>query len=417
MEARPLRGAPASVQSAARGQDARPIAAAVRPCRPPQSARSAPRPAPGATRSSGRRRWPISCCACRCWATRPAWRCCCSCCWSSATSAATRRCCSWRWSRSACCGVARAADPLALFLAGWRRGASYGAFFFALTTLRDAAETSPLVRRCGQHLVAQPPGRRYAALTGGGHLFGIILSYGAIELLAAMVMRANTAGSRRRLARGARAAGPPHADGDLSRLLRDELLESDQPDDRRGLHRSAGRADAAAVADRVRRVGRHGGAGLAGGPRIRGTRRDARRRATGNRPSAGPSICASSPWSASVMALAELGSVGLRHFAGDLRRRWWCRWSASAGSRCSRGRLASRSLLGAALQRRVGALPAARADIPQRGDGAGGLRLHGRRGWRRVAGERPGAADRPSAGVGRATAGAGVADRHRARSA
>ncbi|MGA3402455.1 MAG: hypothetical protein ABSC95_24865 [Acetobacteraceae bacterium] len=89
-------------------------------------------------------------------------------------------------------GVARAADPVALFLAGWRRGASYGAFFFALTTLRDAAETSPLVRRCGRHLVAQPPGRRYAALTGGGHLFGIILSYGAIELLAAMVMRANT---------------------------------------------------------------------------------------------------------------------------------------------------------------------------------------------------------------------------------
>ena len=89
-------------------------------------------------------------------------------------------------------GVARATDPAALFLAGWRRGAAYAAFFLALTTLRDAAETSPLVRRCGAHLVAQPPGRRYLALTGGGHLFGIILSYGAIELLAAMVMRANT---------------------------------------------------------------------------------------------------------------------------------------------------------------------------------------------------------------------------------
>jgi len=89
-------------------------------------------------------------------------------------------------------GVAHAADPAALFLAGWRRGAAYGAFFFALTTLRDAAETSPLVRRCGHHLVAQPPGRRYAALTAGGHVFGIILSYGAIELLAAMVTRANT---------------------------------------------------------------------------------------------------------------------------------------------------------------------------------------------------------------------------------
>jgi len=92
-------------------------------------------------------------------------------------------------------GVAVAADPAALFLAGWRRGAVYGSFFLALSTLRDAAETSPLVRRCGRHLVAQSPGRRYAALTGGGHLFGIILSYGAVELLAAMVVRANTLGA------------------------------------------------------------------------------------------------------------------------------------------------------------------------------------------------------------------------------
>ncbi len=96
-------------------------------------------------------------------------------------------------------GLARVAaqggDPLALFLSAWRRGAAYAAFFLALTTLRDAAETSPLVRRCGQHLVAQPPGRRYAALTAGGHVFGIILSYGAIELLGAMVMRANTLAS------------------------------------------------------------------------------------------------------------------------------------------------------------------------------------------------------------------------------
>ena len=89
-------------------------------------------------------------------------------------------------------GVVLAAQPLDLFLAGWRRGASYAAFFLALTTLRDAAETSPLVRRCGQHLVAQPAGLRYAALTVGGHVFGITLSYGAIDLLAAMVMRANT---------------------------------------------------------------------------------------------------------------------------------------------------------------------------------------------------------------------------------
>jgi hypothetical protein len=89
-------------------------------------------------------------------------------------------------------GVAEAHDPLALFLAGWRRGAVYAAFFYALGALRDAAETSPLVRRCGRHLVAQPPGRRYAALSAGGHLFGIILSYGVMELFGAMVARANT---------------------------------------------------------------------------------------------------------------------------------------------------------------------------------------------------------------------------------
>jgi hypothetical protein len=90
-------------------------------------------------------------------------------------------------------GVAVASHPIKLFLDAWQRGASYAAFFLALTTLRDAAETSPLVRRSGRHLVAQPPGRRYAALTAGGHIFGIILSYGAIELLAAMVARANDA--------------------------------------------------------------------------------------------------------------------------------------------------------------------------------------------------------------------------------
>jgi hypothetical protein len=92
-------------------------------------------------------------------------------------------------------GVLLSAHPLAVFVDAWRRGAAYGAFFLALGALRDAAETSPTVRRCGEHLVAQPPGRRYAALTAGGHLFGVILSYGAIELLGAMVARANTLAS------------------------------------------------------------------------------------------------------------------------------------------------------------------------------------------------------------------------------
>jgi hypothetical protein len=41
-------------------------------------------------------------------------------------------------------GVVAAPHPIALFLDAWQHGASYAAFFLALTTLRDAAETSPL---------------------------------------------------------------------------------------------------------------------------------------------------------------------------------------------------------------------------------------------------------------------------------
>ncbi|OJY71510.1 MAG: hypothetical protein BGP12_07020 [Rhodospirillales bacterium 70-18] len=90
-------------------------------------------------------------------------------------------------------GVALAPDPWGVFLSAWRRGAAYAAFFLALGALREAAQTSPTVRRCGEHLVAQPAGRRTLALMGGGHLFGIILSYGAIDLLGAMVARAEGA--------------------------------------------------------------------------------------------------------------------------------------------------------------------------------------------------------------------------------
>jgi hypothetical protein len=57
------------------------------------------------------------------------------------------------------------------------------AFFAALTTLRNVAESSPSIRAAGTFLAEQPPGRRYAALTVGSHLFALLLNYGAISLL------------------------------------------------------------------------------------------------------------------------------------------------------------------------------------------------------------------------------------------
>lgn len=87
--------------------------------------------------------------------------------------------------------VTCAPDPLGAWIAAWRRGAAYAAFFLALGALRLAAQRSTVIRRCGAQLLGQPPGRRYLAMTAGGHLFSIILSYGAIDLLGAMLVDAH----------------------------------------------------------------------------------------------------------------------------------------------------------------------------------------------------------------------------------
>ena len=62
------------------------------------------------------------------------------------------------------------------------------AFFTALTTLRHAAQTSPTIQACGKFLASQPPGRRYAALTVGGQMFGLLLNYGSIALLGSLAV-------------------------------------------------------------------------------------------------------------------------------------------------------------------------------------------------------------------------------------
>lgn len=69
---------------------------------------------------------------------------------------------------------------------GLQRAAFIAAFFTATATIRSAASGSPSITDCGNFLAHQPPGRRYLALTLGGHLFGLILSYGAISLLSTL---------------------------------------------------------------------------------------------------------------------------------------------------------------------------------------------------------------------------------------
>jgi hypothetical protein len=72
------------------------------------------------------------------------------------------------------------------------KGTGYASLILALGFLQAPAAASQLVRNCGSYLIHQGPGRRYAALTGGAHLFGVVLNLGTLQLLGAMVKQSNT---------------------------------------------------------------------------------------------------------------------------------------------------------------------------------------------------------------------------------
>lgn len=93
--------------------------------------------------------------------------------------------------------VVRLDNSAPVLLEGLNRAAFLAALFSALGALREAARTSSLVLETGRMLVRQPPGRRYAAITVGGTLFGAILNFGAVGLLGGMVQDVNTLQSAR----------------------------------------------------------------------------------------------------------------------------------------------------------------------------------------------------------------------------
>jgi len=77
-------------------------------------------------------------------------------------------------------------DWLDLVHTAFHTGCFIAAFFTALATIRSAASSSAAIQECGRFLAEQPPGRRYLALTVGGHIFGLQLNYGAIMLLGSL---------------------------------------------------------------------------------------------------------------------------------------------------------------------------------------------------------------------------------------
>ncbi|UYF98437.1 hypothetical protein [Halomonas sp. GD1P12] len=83
-------------------------------------------------------------------------------------------------------------SPAMLLFEASGRFAFFATFVVALGMMRLPAYGSPLVRRCGQAMLLQPPGRRYPILSFGSILFGIILNIGVLNLFAAMIEKSNT---------------------------------------------------------------------------------------------------------------------------------------------------------------------------------------------------------------------------------
>jgi hypothetical protein len=77
-------------------------------------------------------------------------------------------------------------EPL-LVWQGLARAAQVAALFSGLSLLRFAAAGSRTMQQAGAFMAAQPPGRRYAAMSGGSHAVGLVLNYGVVTLLGPMI--------------------------------------------------------------------------------------------------------------------------------------------------------------------------------------------------------------------------------------
>lgn len=81
-------------------------------------------------------------------------------------------------------------NPGEVALDALRPGLFLASFVASVNIMRAAARQSPLLRRCGSHILGQPPARRYAALSLGSFLAGFILLFSVMNLFGAMVVQA-----------------------------------------------------------------------------------------------------------------------------------------------------------------------------------------------------------------------------------
>lgn len=85
-------------------------------------------------------------------------------------------------------------------IGGAERALQFLVLFGAVACLRLPALSSPSMRAVGDHVVRQPPGRRFLAVELGSHLFGAVLNLAGLQFVATVVERNGDPALRRRLA-------------------------------------------------------------------------------------------------------------------------------------------------------------------------------------------------------------------------
>jgi len=79
-----------------------------------------------------------------------------------------------------------------VFVESAERVVFMSALLTAVAFLRIAATNDRVVEGAGEFLTLQPPGRRYASLGAGGHLFGVLLNLGGLGVMLEVIMKGCT---------------------------------------------------------------------------------------------------------------------------------------------------------------------------------------------------------------------------------
>lgn len=74
-------------------------------------------------------------------------------------------------------------------LAAVHKAAFLAAFMMLLATLREGASRSPSVTSLGRWVSSRPPGRRYISISVGAQMLGILLNFGALNLLGPLLAK------------------------------------------------------------------------------------------------------------------------------------------------------------------------------------------------------------------------------------